>query len=76
MMYGSETWAVKEEDVCRFERTKIRMVNWISNTTLKNRTSIAELRGHFGIEGTGKPHYIIVQHAINLYANHFILTLF
>jgi len=27
------------------------MVRWMSNATLRDRTPIAKLRGHFGIEG-------------------------
>jgi len=27
MMYGSETWGMREEDIRRFERTKMRMVS-------------------------------------------------
>ena len=29
MVYGSETWAVKAEQVKKFERTEMRMVTWI-----------------------------------------------
>jgi len=34
MLYGNETWAVKEEDIHRFKRTEMKMMRWRSNATL------------------------------------------
>jgi len=51
MLYGSEIWEMREEDMCRFEHTEMRMVRWISNATLRDRTPSVKLRGHLGIEG-------------------------
>jgi len=42
---------MREEDVHRFEHTEMRMVRWMSNATLRDRTPGAELRGRLGIEG-------------------------
>jgi len=40
-----------KEDIPRFERTEMRMVRWMSNAILRDRTPSAELRRHLGIEG-------------------------
>ena len=46
MLYGSETWAVKEEDLDRLDRNDIRMIRWMYNTSLKDRKSSDELRNN------------------------------
>ena len=33
MLYRSETWAVKEEDLDRLDRNDMRMICWMCNTT-------------------------------------------
>jgi len=50
VLYGSETWGMREGDIRRFEYTEMRMVRWMSNVTLRDRTPSAELRGRLGIE--------------------------
>ena len=50
MLYGSETWPVKEEDVCRIERTEMQMVRWMCNESLSNRRTSEELRNRLGVE--------------------------
>ena len=30
-MYGSDTWAVKEADLLRFELNDMRMITWMCN---------------------------------------------
>jgi len=50
LVYGSETWATKVEDMKRLERTERAMVRWISGVTLKDRKSNEELRDQLGIE--------------------------
>ena len=42
MLYGSETWAAKEEDLVRLERNDMRMIRWMCNVTLKDRKSSEE----------------------------------
>jgi hypothetical protein len=37
MLYGSETWAVKVEQVQRMERTEMQMVRWMCGTKLADR---------------------------------------
>ena len=50
MVYGSETWAMKKDDMQRLERTERMMVRWMCGVTLKNRTSSAELNSRLGME--------------------------
>ena len=50
MLYGSETWAVKVEQVQRMERTEMQMVRWMCGTKLRDRITNAELRSRLGIE--------------------------
>ena len=49
VLYGSETWPVKEEDLVRLERNDMRMVRWMCNVTLKDRKSSEELRDRLGL---------------------------
>ena len=49
MLYGSETWAVKEEDLDRLDRNDMRMIRWMCNTSLKDRKSSDELRSRLAI---------------------------
>ena len=49
VLYGSETWPVKEEDLARLERNDMRMVRWMCNVTLKDRKSSEELRDRLGL---------------------------
>ena len=44
MLYGSETWAVKEGDLDHLDRNDMRMLRWMCNTSLKDRKSSDELR--------------------------------
>lgn len=50
MLYGSETWALKESDLQRLERNDMRMIRWMCNVTLKDRKSSLELRGRLGLD--------------------------
>ena len=50
LVYGSETWPVKTEDVQRMERTERMMIRWMCGVSLKNRISSAELYGRLGVE--------------------------
>ena len=49
ILYGSETWPMKVEDVQRLERTERMMVRWMCGVRLKNRISSEELNGRLGI---------------------------
>ena len=43
MLYGSETWPVKEKDLVKLERNDARMVRWMCNTGPKDKISPEEL---------------------------------
>ena len=49
MLYGSETWPLKEDDVNRISRMDKMMVRWMCNVTLRDRKSSEELRDRLGI---------------------------
>ena len=50
MIYGSETWSMKIEDMQRLERAENMMVRWMCGVTLKNRNASADLRSRLNIE--------------------------
>ncbi len=43
-MYGSETWAMKVEDIQRLERAEKMMIRWMCGVTLKDGITSEELR--------------------------------
>jgi hypothetical protein len=49
MIYGSETWATKVEDVNRLVRAERMMVRWMCGVTLKDRIHSEELLERLGI---------------------------
>ena len=49
-MYGSETWAMKAEDIQRLEITERMMNKWMCGVKLSGRNANAELLSQFGIE--------------------------
>ena len=50
MVYGSETWAVRVEDMYRLERAERMMVRWMCGVTIKARKPSEELLERLGIE--------------------------
>jgi hypothetical protein len=50
LVYGSETWAMKMEDMRRLERAENMMVRWMCGMTLRERKRSEELRARLGIE--------------------------
>ncbi|KAK3896219.1 hypothetical protein Pcinc_000141 [Petrolisthes cinctipes] len=54
MMYGSETWPVRVEDMCCMERNDMRMIRWMCNVSLKNRLRSEELRGRLNLDSIGR----------------------
>ncbi len=50
MMYGSETWAMKVEDMQRLERAENMMIRCMCGVTLKDRKGSDELRQRLGIK--------------------------
>jgi len=51
MIYGSETWAMKVEDMQRLERAEKMMIRWMCGVTLKDGNSSEVLRDKLGIVG-------------------------
>src|SRR3954464_5759340 len=51
LVYGSETWPTKKDDMQRLVRTENTMVRWMSGVTLKDRRPSEELWLGLGIEG-------------------------
>ena len=49
MLFGSETWPLKEEDPRRIARTDMQMVRWMCNVSLSERKSSEELRNRLHI---------------------------
>src|SRR3989442_5785942 len=49
LVYGSETWPMKVDDMQRLVRTENNMVRWMSGVTLKDKRSSEELRSGLGI---------------------------
>ena len=49
MTYGSETWAVKMEDMQRLERTEKIMIRWMCGVTLRDIKSSEELRQQLSV---------------------------
>src|SRR5450755_3312303 len=50
LVYGSETSAVKVDDMGRLERAENSMVRWMCGVTLKDRIQTVDLRKRLGIE--------------------------
>ena len=48
LVYGSETWPMKVEDMQRLERTERMMVGWMGGVCLKSRISSEELNARLG----------------------------
>src|SRR6266516_4816423 len=51
LVYGSETWPMKVDDMQRLVGMENNMVRWMSGVTLKDRRTSEELRHGLGIEG-------------------------
>src|SRR6267154_797308 len=54
LLYGSETWAMKVDDMQRLQRTENSMVRWMSGVTVKDRKTSEELRQGLGIESVDR----------------------
>ena len=49
LLYGCETWAVKEEDTVRLERTDHAMIRWICGVSLKDKQYTSVLLDRLGL---------------------------
>ena len=54
MLYGSETWPVKEERVNRLERHDAEMVRWMYNVTAEDKISIEDLKTRLKLKSRGE----------------------
>lgn len=54
MVYGSETWAMRVEDMQRLERTERMMVRWMCGVTLKDRKHSGDLLDRLCIESVAE----------------------
>src|SRR6267154_1727176 len=54
LVYGSDTWAMKVDDIQRLRRTENNMVRWMSGVTMKDRKTSEELRQGMGIESVDR----------------------
>ena len=50
MLYGSETWPVRKENVVALQRAEMRMVRWMCGVKLKDRLPSKELRERLGLD--------------------------
>ena len=50
VLYGSEVWAVKEDNLVRLERNDMTMIRWICRVRPRDRLSSDKLRGHLGLD--------------------------
>ena len=49
MLYASETWQLKEEDLSRLERADASMIRWMCRTRLSEHIASKVLRGRLGL---------------------------
>ena len=52
MLYASETWPVKEEDLIRLEKNDARIVRWVCNVRSEDSISAEELRTRLKLKST------------------------
>ena len=52
MLYGSEAWSVKVEDVTRLQKNDARMVRWVCNIRAEDKVSAEELRTRLTLKST------------------------
>jgi len=50
MVYGSETWTIKVEDMQRLERTERMMIRWMCGVRLSDKKASGELLSRLEIE--------------------------
>ena len=53
MVYGSETWPMRAEELRRLERAERMMIRWMCGVTLKDRCKSEELRKRLDVEDVG-----------------------
>ena len=51
MLYGSETWLTKIEDIRKMQRSEMRMLRWMTGVSLSERKSNECVRSMLAIDG-------------------------
>ena len=51
LLYGSEAWQIKQENVIRLERNDARMVTWMCNFSPGDMISAEEIRDRLKLKG-------------------------
>ena len=54
MLYGSETWATKIEDIRKMQRSEMRMLRWMTGVSLSERKSNEYVRNMLAIDDIAK----------------------
>lgn len=54
IIYGSETWLVRVDDMCCMKRSHMRIIWWISYVSLKDRFRSADLRVRLNLDSIGR----------------------
>ena len=66
LMYGSETWPMKVEDMQRLERTERAMVRWMCGVSLKEKVRSVELLERLGIVSITE---LVLRHRLRWYGH-------
>ena len=54
MLYGSETWATKVEDIRKMQRSEMRMFRWMTGVSLSESKSNECVRSMLAIDNIGE----------------------
>ena len=54
MLYGSETWPTKVEDIRKMQRSEMRMLRWMAEVSLSERKSNEWVRSILAIDDIGE----------------------
>ena len=54
MLYGSETWPTKVEDIRKMQRSEMRMLRWMTGMSLSERKSNEWVRNMLAIDNIGE----------------------
>ena len=54
MLYGSETWPTKIEDIRKIQRSEMRMLRWMTGVSLSERKSNVWMRNMLAINDIGE----------------------
>jgi len=66
MLYGSETWPVKKENVVAFQREEMKIVKWMCGVKVKDRVSSKELRKRLKVDNIA---LVLQQNSLRWYGH-------